>query len=330
MATAAASQRRSSWGNVNSRQLIRNYDKSPIASPKHSPTNSPPISRNNSVASVNSFRSEPAWNTGRHHSESSALSARSRQDSTSSQASAQTTASHKKSGLKGLFHKSTKEEKEKKKKETERIIIGSRHAAAVKTKMALDPAYREFQEKHRKPSVKTAGIAGGTVSAHSSAAAQEARFPHSGSPHVHGALDMPALTRIESHDETDSDEDQAEKVRREWNTAPEHNMAEIPEVRSRAGSVQPSPWASPLQSREGSPDRTARGSVAYSIGGHSIGGNSINGHKKNSYAGGFHRDESGRWTKKTPPQQSQYHPQNGGVNADLLAASLAERLHTTA
>lgn len=233
----------------------------------------------------------------------------------------------------GLFHKSTKEEKEKKKQETEKIILGSRHAAAVKTKMALDPAYREFNEKHRRPSAPTAGITGGTRSSHSSAAEQEARFPHSGSPHVHvnGGLDLPSLTRIESHDEADSDEDPAERTRREWNTAPEHNMGDIPEIRSRHSSTRPSPWASPLQSRESSPNRTGyRGSIAgQSIGGNSIGAYSTTGHKKNSYAGVYHKDEgTGRWTKKTPPQR--HHSQEGGVNAELLAASLAERLNTSA
>lgn len=216
----------------------------------------------------------------------------------------------------GLFSRSSKEEKEKKKRENERIILGSRHAAAVKTRMAMDPAYREFQEKHRKPNVKTAGITGATSSVRGSAASQEARFPHSGPPAVHGSLDLPALGRIESHDETDSDEDPAERTRREWNTAAEHNMADIPEVRSRQASTRPSPWASPIHSRESSPNRyAARPSI---------------GSKRNSYAGGYHKDETGRWTRKTPPALNYSHPQHGGVDADLLAASLAERLDTAA
>lgn len=312
--------KRGSWSSVNSHQLMRNYDKSPIASPKNSPPATPALSRNNSTASINSTRSEPAWHSGRHASDASVGSTKTRQDSTSSQASAQTTASHKKGGfMGGLFHKPTKEEKEKKKKETEKIVIGSKHAAAVKTKMMMDPKYREFQEKHKKPAVKTAGITGHTASAHSSAASQEARHPHSGPPAVHGDLDFPMLGRIDSHDETDSDEDPIERERREWNTAIEHNMAEIPEIRSRQASARPSPWASPIQSREPSPNRL--GGARPSIG------------KRNSYAGGYHRDANGRWTKKASPPGAMtpvHHPHHGGVNADLLAASLAQRLDQTA
>lgn len=220
----------------------------------------------------------------------------------------------------GLFHKSTKEEKEAKAKATEKIVLGSKHAAAVKTKMMMDPKYRDFQDKHKKPDVKTAGITGHTKSAHSSAASQEMRHPHSGPPAVHGDLDLPMLGRIESHDEPDSDEDAIERVRREWNTAIEHNMAEIPEVRSRqVSSARQSPWASPIHSRETSPNRLG---ARYSV----VGG------KRTSYAGGYHRDANGRWTKKTtPPAMTPvHHPQHGGVNADLLAASLAQRLDTHA
>lgn len=219
----------------------------------------------------------------------------------------------------GLFHKSTKEEKEKKAKETDKIVLTSKHAAAVKTKMMMDPSYREFQDKHKKPAVKTAGITGHTPSAHSSAAVQEARHPHSGPPAVHGDLDLPMLGRIESHDETDEDEDPIERTRREWNAAIEHNMAEIPELRSRQHSARASPWASPMQSRDSSPNR--------------LGARPGLGGKRNSYAGGYHRDANGRWTKKASPPGTMtpvHPPHHGGVNADLLAASLAQRLDTTA
>ena len=46
-----------SWARTNSRQMLKNYDKSPLASPTHSPS----ASRNNSVTSLNSTTSEPSW-----------------------------------------------------------------------------------------------------------------------------------------------------------------------------------------------------------------------------------------------------------------------------
>lgn len=218
----------------------------------------------------------------------------------------------------GLFSKGHKEDKEKKKKQTEKIVLGSRHAAAVKTKMMTDPKYREFQEKHRRPNVKTAGITGHTPSAHASPEAQELRHPHSGPPAVHGALDLPMLGRIESNDEADDEIDASEKVRLDWNKSHENSIVEIPEVRSRVNSARPSPWTSPTQSREPSPSRhSTRPSI---------------GSKRSSYAGGYHKDITGRWTRKPTPMVPVHppHPHHGGVNPDLLAASLAERLDTAA
>lgn len=284
---------------------MKAYDKSPV--------HSPPISRNNSttsIGSVDSTQSEPTWDSYRR-------------ESNTSQASANTTASHKKSGFKGLFGRQKDPAKEEKKRQqTERIVLGSKHAAAVKTKMMMDPEYKKFQEKHHKPQVKTAGITDHSKSAHSSAAAQEARHPHSGPPALHGALDLPSLDRIESHDEPDDEVDYFEAQRREWEEATD-KMAEIPEIRSRAASRRTSPigspWASPSASREPSPNRLGGAVVRPALGS-----------KRNSWAGGYRKDEAtGRW-KKTPPSMTPVLPDPSEMNPDLLARSLAERLNTHA
>lgn len=293
--------------------MLKSYDKSPV--------NSPPISRNNSttsIGSVDSTQSEPAWKSQRH-SNASTNSDALRRESNASQASANTTASHKKSGLKGLFgrHKDPAE-KEKKKQQTEKIVLGSKHAAAVKTKMMLDPEYRKFTENNHKNQVKTAGITDHTKSAHSSAAEQEARHPHSGPPAVHGSLALPSLTRIESHDDPDDEIDYYEYQRREWDEAID-KMGDIPEVRSRATSRVASPWASPAVSRETSPSRLGDNVVRPALGS-----------KRNSWAGGYRKDEaSGRW-RKTPPSMTPVLPNPNEMNPDLLARSLAERLNTHA
>lgn len=315
-----------SWASTSSRQMLKNYDKSPI----HSPTATPPLSRNNSSSSINSVQSEPAWHTERGRAPRPEALRK-----TSHNSSPERKDSKKKGGMKEWFfgEKDPQKalEKERKKKEHARIVLGSRHAAAVKTRMQMDPEYRAFMEKHAKPNVKTAGISGG-ASAHSTAAQYEMRHPHSGPPAVHGALDLPKLSKIESHDEADDEVDQFEEMRRGWNDAKEHNLHEIPEVRSRGPSRAASPWASPVQSRESSPNRlpiTPGANVRPALGS-----------KRNSWAGAgqYHRDAQGRWRKTppghTPPMSGAKTPtayaavQPGDMDPALLAKSLAERLNT--
>ncbi|KAK5942796.1 hypothetical protein PMZ80_005362 [Knufia obscura] len=327
--TTAASERpkapRRSWSAANTRNFIRNYDKSPVTTPPKTP---PTLSRNNSSSSIKSTQSEPPRQSQqRHHSEPDLNTGdfnelRNRKSSNASQASAQSTASHKKnSGFKSLFTRHKEKdplEEMRKKNEKERIVLGSKHAAAVRTKMMTDPNYREFQQKHKKPQVKTAGIQTDNKSRHSLAAEQEMRYPHSGKPAVHAGLDIPMLSRIESHDDPDDEVDQFEARRREWNESKEHDMADIPEMRSR----QASPWASPMASRDPSPNRLTGARPAF-------------GSRRNSYAGGYHKDEkTGRWTRKTPPGMtplgSHVTGNHGPINPEQLAASLAERLNTAA
>lgn len=319
---------RGSWASTNSRQILKNYDKSPIASPTHTP----PLSRNNSSSSVNSVQSEPAWHTERGRQPRPEAPRK-----TSHNPSPERQKEKKKGGMKTwLFGEKDGYEKAKKKKENEKVVYGSKHAGAVKSRMMMDPEYRAFLEKHKKPNVKTANVSGDKESVHSTAAQYEMRYPHSGPPAVHGALDLPALSKIESHDEADDQMDEYQARNKEWNEAPEHNLHEIPEIRSRGPSRMASPWASPAQSREPSPNRlpiTPGASVARP----GLGG------KRNSWTGQgqYLRDAQGRWRKtppgNTPPTRSGTRtpnvaqaimPQPGDMDPDMLAKSLAERLNT--
>ena len=322
-----------SWARTNSRQMLKNYDKSPLASPTHSPS----ASRNNSVTSLNSTTSEPSGplrpQPSRHLSAPHLYSSDDdRRKSDTAQPSTKSTASHKSGGFKSFFRHKTPEEKERERqrneelmKETQRLIVRSRHEAAVKAKMMSDPAYREHLEKHNKPKVKTAGVEGSNF-VHSLAAQQEMRYPHSGPPTLHGALDLPKLSKIESHDD-DDELDDWQRTRKEWNEAKEHNlMDEIPEIRSRVASRHASPFGSPVASREPSPNRLGPNVVRPALGS-----------KRNSWAGAtavYHKDpQSGRWRKTPPgttPSMTSVLPQPGDMHPDLLAKSLAERLNTSA
>lgn len=324
MATDAAGKAQRRWSSTNSRQIMKAYDHSPVHSP---PTTPPTLSRNNSVTSINSTQSEPAWHPTRHASAPDVHSGdlaelRGRKLSHTVQTSTANEASRKKSGFKALFSRHKDPEKDKlkelKRKEKERAVLTSQHAALIRAKMLTDPQYREFQQRHKKPNVKTAGIKGDPASGGNSAAAlQEMRYPHSGPPAVHRTgHNIPLLTRIESHDEPDTEVDRWEKTRQEWNDAKEHNMVDIPEARSRHSSPRASPWVSPIASREPSPNR--------------LGTRPGLGNKRHSYAGGYTKDaHSGRWTRKTPPNMTPTSISDIALNPDTLAASLAERLNTS-
>lgn len=261
------------------------------------------ISRNNSVSSI---RSEPAWNSRRHQSEPFVSTTTNyRKDSNASQLSATSTASHKKGGFRGLFSRKDPAEKEKKKKEVEKIVLGSKHAAAVKTKLMLDPEYQKIHHNNPHSQTKTTGITEHAPSSHLSAADQEARHPHSGPPMLHGSMNLPMLTRIESHDEPDDEIDEWEEQRREWNSAKEHNLEFIPEI------------GSPPEFQETSPDGPG-GNVRPALG-----------NKRHSWDGSHRKDEAGSGAK-TPPTLMPVLPTSGDMRSDLLARSVAERLETAA
>jgi len=281
-----------SWGIGKSHQNVKAQDKSPISTP--------PLSRSTSTSSIQSTQSEPTRSSSRHEPRKA------------SDVPAQTTTSRKKSIKNWLFGD------ENEMKEREKKLILDRHMALLNAKRMQDPAYREFQKKHKRPKVKTAGITEYSRSANISAAAQEARYPHSGPPTI-TVTGVPAtattttttthhLERIESKDAPDY-EDTYQRMRREWNEATDHNMDNIAERQSRLTSPAISPWASPIQSRDPSPNRMSGTRTP-----------------KSTCAGRYYRDRNGKWIKKdtTPPL---VHRHSGGIpHADFSASSLAERL----
>ncbi|EXJ59581.1 hypothetical protein A1O7_03727 [Cladophialophora yegresii CBS 114405] len=110
----------------------------------------------------------------------------------------------------GKFFGRKKEEK----KDTEPTVITSKHAAAVKTKLALDPKYKDVRRGSAPVYVSSATQNNLLISA----GEQEKRHPHSGSPAVYSLKEkagLPLLTRIISGDEAD-ELDEWEKMRDEW------------------------------------------------------------------------------------------------------------------
>lgn len=169
---------------------------------------------------------------------------RSRANSSTSQISNTSTKS---TGGLGKWFGRNKGDKKKEKKDTDRIVITSRHAAAVKTKLAMDPYVQKATQKHTSAPV----VVGTQKSAHLTAMEQEMRHPHSGPPSLSAArhiqADMPALTRIVSGDEADEPDDW-EQLRHEWRArqAPGMEMMQVLEgealdnnSRSTSGTTTP-------------------------------------------------------------------------------------------
>ncbi|OAP59007.1 hypothetical protein AYL99_06304 [Fonsecaea erecta] len=157
------------------------------------------VPRNSSSVSLSSRKSEPGWFGAMNNVDRSRASSVPVQPSTKPS-----------SGLSKLFGRKEKKEK----KDMDHIVLTSRHAAAVKTKLALDPKYKNV----RRDSASSERLAGSQNITHMSAGELEMRHPHSGSPSLHAArnkADLPALTRIISGDEAD-EPDEWEKMRDEW------------------------------------------------------------------------------------------------------------------
>ncbi|KIW28496.1 uncharacterized protein PV07_08155 [Cladophialophora immunda] len=167
-------------------------------STEHLGVSSTSLSRNSSSASLSSRKSEPGWFSAMNNMDRSRAS------------SVPVHTAKSPSGFSKLFGRKEKKEK----KDMDHIILTSRHAAAVKTKLALDPKYKNV----RRDSPSTEHLSGSQNILHVSAGELEMRRPHSGSPSLHAArnkTDMPALTRIISGDEAD-EPDEWEKMRDEW------------------------------------------------------------------------------------------------------------------
>ncbi|KIY02642.1 uncharacterized protein Z520_01107 [Fonsecaea multimorphosa CBS 102226] len=168
-------------------------------STEHLGVTSTSLSRNSSSASLSSRKSEPGWFGAMNNVDRSRSSSVPVHNSTKPP-----------SGLSKLFGRKEKKEK----KDMDHFILTSRHAAAVKTKLALDPKYKNV----RRDSAPAERLAGSQNIMHISAGELEMRHPHSGSPALHAArnkTDLPALTRIISGDEAD-EPDEWEKMRDQW------------------------------------------------------------------------------------------------------------------
>lgn len=165
---------------------------------------------------------------------------RSRTSSISSQTSRTSTKSSS-GGFGKLFGKSKNDDKQKKKdkkKDLEQIVLTSRHAAAVRTKLALDPKLKKTAHKERQSVVTST-----PSSAHLTAQEQEVRRPHSGPPSLRHVVksdkaDMPFLTRIISGDEADEPDDW-ERLREEWRSRkiPGAEMLQVIEGETLDGST---------------------------------------------------------------------------------------------
>ncbi|ETI29583.1 hypothetical protein G647_02036 [Cladophialophora carrionii CBS 160.54] len=160
-------------------------------------TSQPTLSRSSSNASGTSRKSEPGWLTAMNGVD------RSRAGSAPENSSGKSP-----SGFSKLFGK------KKEKKDTEHNIITSKHAAAVKTKLALDPKFKDVRRGSAPAYVSSATQNNLLISA----GAQEMRHPHSGPPALYSLKEkagLPMLTRIISGDEAD-ELDEWEKMRDEW------------------------------------------------------------------------------------------------------------------
>lgn len=210
--------------------------------------------------------------------------------SRNSSAASTTSVASSKSGFRSLFSK--KEKKPKEKKDVEKIVLTSRHAAAVKTKMMMDPHYKDLM----KP--KTAEIIVAHRSSHSTAAEQEARHPHSGPPALHPKDEMPILTRIISGDERDDEDehDQLEQARLAWDIAKVPGVAKIHEHdsgNSTPTSAEQSGDEDDVSSHLRSPPLSP--GIERILAGVEPPRPAV--FSRNSYGTRFHKDEMGRWKR---------------------------------
>lgn len=166
-------------------------------SSEHPRATTPSVSRKSSTTSLSSQKSEPGWLAAMNGVD------RSRAESVPTKSSA---------GLSKFFGKNkTKSDK----KDSDQIVLTSKHTAAVKSKLALDPRYKNVR-KDSSPAVPH--VAGPQTGVHMTAQQQEMRHPHSGPPALYAPTDksdMPMLSRIISGDEAD-EPDEWERMRDDW------------------------------------------------------------------------------------------------------------------
>ncbi|KAL6253007.1 hypothetical protein RBB50_000727 [Rhinocladiella similis] len=186
-----------------------------------------PTSRNNSTTSIGSLRSEPGWMTNMNGVD------RSRPPSSSSSPSK--TKSSGGGGGFGQFFRSKKD-----KKDTDRVVVTSQHAAAVRAKLARDPKFDKYRksaaahDRNKDKNQKHAPsgtMVGSQNTLHLTAEQQEMRHPHSGPPALSAPVDrcdLPVLDRVISGDEVD-ELDQWERMRGEWKQSriPDMQMLQV-------------------------------------------------------------------------------------------------------
>jgi hypothetical protein len=194
--------------------------------------------------------------------------------------------------------------KKKDKKETEQVVLTSRHAGAVKNKLAHDPKVQKLR-RDSAPAVQTVGSPGSQSSLHLSASEQEMRRPHSGSPALHAPKDksdMPMLTRIVSGDEAD-ELDEWEKMRDEWRHLKVSNLDHdiIEGVATDAAGPPQSPTDERREVDVPSPDPVEEAANRHS----STGGLSLKGPEyeprpsrtHTPLGGRFKKDDKGAWKR---------------------------------
>lgn len=296
----------------------------------HSTANTPnvsaPVSRSNSVTSNTSHKSEPSWFTAYNGEDAT------RRASSATTASKDSTEKKSRSGFGSIFstgadpkiakqvkaHKAAEKKKknEQMRKDIDKLIITSKHAAAVKSKLAM-----QNQRRGSSDSGQTTDVVGTLNSAHLTAAQQEMRFPHSGPPALHGGqrqskkkrdTDMPALTRIVSHDEKDDEEEYWQSHREDWQQrkAPDVCMRRLTEDSNMTPPLSRSASASLVNSPTNSDDEqetilAERLQQTMEVQDVKLVGADLNGEqynpkprKEKNGRPGYTRDQSGRWVKQ--------------------------------
>jgi hypothetical protein len=259
-----------------------------MGAPSTAPS-SPAISRSNSVASnlsASSHKSEPAWLS------SSNGASPSRRSTQASIKTTSTSTSTKSGGLKHFFSAEGRaERKERKRQEDERlasVVLTSKAAAVARTRVLLE------QHNKIRSNVKTAGVQGTGNSAHLTAAAQEARLPHSGPPALHASVkdhnrDLPALTRIVSGDERDEEDERQARLRNEWSQKKANvTMAKLAEGEDSSGD-----------------DQDSHTSHVVEVDGHRLVGVQLDttayspkaAKSRRGFGGGWSKSETGVWTR---------------------------------
>jgi hypothetical protein len=223
-----------------------------------SPNSTSPSSRKGSTSSQRKGSETPAWLTAIQERDSAlGAAAESRKGSVVGE-------------IKGLFGRRKSKDAPLKPKQ----VITSKHAGVVRNILRADPrlhpSRRHSTGSNAQDKAKTEGLV--RSSSHLSAKELEERHPHSGPPALHGA----ALTTIISHAEEAPDQQRLDGIMSSKENIVDQPVAKIPNgVHSPLNEVT-RPRKKSVSDVEFIPGPRAR---------------------KKSVFGGWHRDDSGRWTR---------------------------------